>query len=211
MSTSARAALAVDREAAAAWYVRNRERSRQLFDLIDPAAYYSRPIALRNPIVFYEGHLPAFSLIAFAERGLGKEPLDPRLEALFARGIDPDSVDAAVPRSGANTAWPTRDEVLGFGARADALILDAIARETLVNDRPAGRRAEGLYTALEHEAMHQETLLYMWHRLPFAQKRKPEGVRYELGGGAAAARDSRSAGGCGASGRQPRRDPLRLG
>jgi len=37
---------------------------------------------------------------------------------------------------------------------------------------PPGRIAlEGLYTALEHEAMHQETLLYMWHRLPYEQKR----------------------------------------
>ena len=32
------------------------------------------------------------------------------------------------------------------------------------------RRGEALYTALEHEAMHQETLLYMWHRLPHEQK-----------------------------------------
>src|SRR4029077_5920570 len=30
---------------------------------------------------------------------------------------------------------------------------------------------------LEHEAMHQETLEYMWHRLPFAQKRAPAGYR----------------------------------
>jgi formylglycine-generating enzyme required for sulfatase activity len=28
--------------------------------------------------------------------------------------------------------------------------------------------------------MHQETLLYMWHRLPYSQKRKPGGVRYEV-------------------------------
>ena len=42
-------------------------RSRAIFDLIDPAAYYSRPIALRNPIVFYEGHLPAFSIISFLQ------------------------------------------------------------------------------------------------------------------------------------------------
>ena len=34
-------------------------------------------------------------------------------------------------------------------------------------------KLEGLYTALEHEAMHQETLLYMWHRLPYEQKRRP--------------------------------------
>jgi formylglycine-generating enzyme required for sulfatase activity len=31
-------------------------------------------------------------------------------------------------------------------------------------------RAQALYTALEHEAMHQETLLYMWHRLAYDKK-----------------------------------------
>ena len=56
--------LALNRSALADWYVRNRKRSRELFDLLDPQVYYSRPISLRNPIVFYEGHLPAFSLIA---------------------------------------------------------------------------------------------------------------------------------------------------
>ena len=77
--------LTVDRGPLVEWYLRNRERSRLIFDLIDPAAYYSRPIALRNPIVFYEGHLPAFSIIAFLNRGLGRPGVDARLEQLFAR------------------------------------------------------------------------------------------------------------------------------
>ncbi|MBA2634156.1 MAG: hypothetical protein H0U86_14350, partial [Chloroflexi bacterium] len=90
----------MDRSGLVDWYARNRLRSRSLFDLIDPAVYYSRPIALRNPIVFYEGHLPAFSVIALLKRGLGQPGVDEPLEQLFARGIDPDSPDAAVPRSG---------------------------------------------------------------------------------------------------------------
>ena len=98
---------AIDTRAAAEWYRRNRQRSEALFDLIDPAAYYTRPISLRNPIVFYEGHLPAFSVLAFLRRGLGRPSVDARLEKLFERGIDPDSVDAAVPRSGASTVWPS--------------------------------------------------------------------------------------------------------
>ena len=81
----------IDRAELVGWYRRNRAQSRALFDLIDPAAYYSRPIALRNPIVFYEGHLPAFSLISLVKRGLGRPGVDERLESLFARGIDPDS------------------------------------------------------------------------------------------------------------------------
>jgi ergothioneine biosynthesis protein EgtB len=165
----------LDRDTAIAWYRRNRERSRAIFDLIDPSAYYSRPIALRNPIVFYEGHLPAFSVIAFLRRGLGRPSVDERYETLFARGIDPDSADAAVPRSGAATIWPSREEVLEFARRCDEAIVDALERSP---ELPL----EGLYTALEHEAMHQETLLYMWHRLPYAQKREAGGARREARG-----------------------------
>ena len=158
----------IDTQAAAAWYRRNRARTDRLFNLIAPDAYYTRPIALRNPIVFYEGHLPAFSVIAFLRRGLGLPPVDARLEKLFERGIDPDSPEAAVPRSGAATIWPSREDVRAFARACDAAILDAIPR------MPATPEAiEGLYTALEHEAMHQETLLYMWHRLPYELKRPP--------------------------------------
>ena len=160
-------AVAIDTAAAIDWYRRNRVRSEAIFDLIDPSAYYSRPIALRNPIVFYEGHLPAFSVIAFLRRGLGLPPVDARLETLFERGIDPDSADAAVPRSGASTVWPSRDEVRAFARASDEAVLKAMA------SLPPGPVAlEGLYTALEHEAMHQETLLYMWHRLPYEQKQE---------------------------------------
>src|SRR3954452_11604008 len=166
--------LAVDRSSVVEWYQRNRARSRAIFDLIDPSAYYSRPIALRNPIVFYEGHLPSFSILSFLRRGLGHGAIDERLEKLFERGIDPDSPEAAVPRSGAGTIWPSRDQVLDFGARADEAIVRALESAELFEDRPAMQRAQALYTALEHEAMHQETLLYMWHRLPYEQKRRPE-------------------------------------
>jgi iron(II)-dependent oxidoreductase len=173
-----------DRLALVSWYRRNRERSRGLFDMIDPAAYYTRPIALRNPIVFYEGHLPAFSVIAFVKRGLGAPGVDARMERLFERGIDPDSIDAAVPRSGADTAWPSRDAVLDYGARADAAIVAALSTAAFDLEgttHRAMRQGEAIFTALEHEAMHQETLLYMWHRLPFAQKIPPAPPRYELG------------------------------
>src|SRR6476620_7500494 len=156
--------LAIDRPSVVDWYQRNRARTRAIFDLIDPSAYYSRPIALRNPIVFYEGHIPAFSVIAFLRRGLGRPPVDARLEQLFARGIDPETEASAVPRSGASTAWPSRDEVRDFARACDEAVLSALANDDLP--------VEGLYTALEHEAMHQETLLYMWHRLPYDQKRR---------------------------------------
>ncbi|HET7695418.1 MAG TPA: SUMF1/EgtB/PvdO family nonheme iron enzyme [Vicinamibacterales bacterium] len=162
---------AIDTRGAVEQYRRNRARTETIFDLIAPDAYYSRPIALRNPIVFYEGHLPAFSVIAFLRRGLGLPPVDARLERLFERGIDPDSAESAVPRSGASTVWPSRDEVRGFARACDTAILAAID-----GMRSTPEAIEGLYTALEHEAMHQETLLYMWHRLPYELKRGRSGA-----------------------------------
>jgi hypothetical protein len=182
--SSAPARAAFDRQALVGWYRRNRDRSRRLFDLIEPAAYYSRPIALRNPIVFYEGHLPAFSIIALLKRGLGRPGVDERMERLFERGIDPDSADSAVPRSGAGTVWPARDEVLAFGRRADDAIIDALSGAEFDiegAEHVAMRRGEAIFTALEHEAMHQETLLYMWRRLPYSQKRRPADLPYETG------------------------------
>ena len=43
----------VDRTFLIDWYTTNRSRSTAIFDLLSEDAYYSRPIALRHPIVFY--------------------------------------------------------------------------------------------------------------------------------------------------------------
>ena len=81
---------------------------------------------MRNPIAFYEGHLPAFSVISFLKRGLGRPGVDERLETLFARGIDPESEQQAVPRSGADTRWPSRRAILEYARAADDEIVAAI-------------------------------------------------------------------------------------
>src|SRR5229473_3856662 len=110
--------MAFDRSAAAAWYRRNRARSRALFDLLTEDAYYSQPIALRHPIVFYEGHLPGFSFNTLVKKALGRPSIDARLEALFARGIDPheeSSGSGGAGASGESGAWPSRDVVHAFG------------------------------------------------------------------------------------------------
>ena len=52
-------------------YLRCRERTRMLFDRIAPDAFEARPIPLRHPFIFYEGHIPAFSYFTFVEKALG--------------------------------------------------------------------------------------------------------------------------------------------
>ena len=174
---------ALDRDAAIDWYLRNRARSRALFNLLAPEAYYTRPIALRNPVVFYEGHLPAFSVIALIKRGLGRPGVDEKLETLFARGIDPEDERAAGDAPSAQAILPSREDVQAYARRADAAILDALRTSVLDSiGRPAMRRLEAIYAALEHEQMHQETLMYMWHQLPYDLKRKPEDYEPRAGG-----------------------------
>jgi iron(II)-dependent oxidoreductase len=166
----------VDRAEVLDRFRRIRARTRQLFDLLDERMYYERPIALRNPVVFYEGHLPAFAVNTLIKRGLGQRGVDDRLEVIFARGIDPEDERTAVARG--NPAWPDRDAVRAYAAAADARIEEAIRSADLErDDHPLLRGAQALWTILEHEEMHQETLAYMWHQVPYALKRAPEGYR----------------------------------
>jgi ergothioneine biosynthesis protein EgtB len=158
----------LDRRAAADWYRANRRKTAEIFGMLAQEAYHDRPIALRNPIVFYEGHLPAFSVNTLVKKGLGEPGIDPRFEILFERGIDPED-ESAVP--GALAAWPPRSEIQAYGERADRAIVEALeTKDVTRRDNPVLARGLAAYTILEHEPMHQETLLYMWHRLPFDKK-----------------------------------------
>lgn len=172
---------ALDRPAMQARFDRVRARSRQLFDLITEDAYFSRPISLRHPIVFYEGHLSAFAVNTLLRKALGEPGIDPELEILFARGIDPENdpendQENDAPEASLRSRWPSRDRVLAYVAEADRRLGRAIAGADLVRPgHPLLDRADALHAIVEHEEMHQETLQYIWHRLPFTQKHRPDG------------------------------------
>lgn len=168
--------VSLDRQALAGRYVSLRTRTRALFDLVAPHAYYARPIPLRNPVVFYEGHMPAFAVNTLLKRALGEPGIDAHLESIFARGIDPDDEARAVARG--NPAWPSPAEVRQYADEADRRVLDALARAELVrDDQPLLVGGQAVWTILEHEEMHQETLAYIWHQMPHAWKQKPEHYR----------------------------------
>lgn len=171
----------IDRQALIDWYEENRRRSQLLFDMVEPAAYYARPISLRHPIVFYEGHLPAFSVNTVVKKALGRSGVDEELERLFARGIDPEDETSAAGKQRAD--WPARDDVRRFAAECDRLVIDAFAHAPIDQPgHPLLHEAQAVYAILEHEAMHQETLLYMWHQLPYHDKRRPHGYTPDVSG-----------------------------
>lgn len=162
----------VDRQALVERFARGRARTRALFALVSDEAYYARPIALRNPVVFYEGHLPAFAVNTLLKRALGEPGVDDHLETIFARGIDPDEEAAAVARG--NPAWPSRTVVRQYAEEADRRLARALADADIVRaGHPLLDAGEAAFAVLEHEEMHQETLAYIWHQMPFAWKRQP--------------------------------------
>jgi iron(II)-dependent oxidoreductase len=172
---------AVDRPVLADWFARNRSRSDALFDLVDPGTYLERPIPLRHPIVFYEGHLPVFNVNTVLKKSLGHPGFHAEFERLFARGIDPEDEAAAGRR--AIDIWPSREAIRAYGAAADPVVADAIRTGPIEGaDREVVRGAQAVFASLEHEAMHHETLLYIFHRLPHDRKRRPGTSRLVPGG-----------------------------
>ena len=171
----------VDRQSVIHTYLENRRRTQALFDLLEPETYYDRPIPLRHPVVFYEGHIPAFSVNCLLKKGLGQPGIHHDLEGLFARGIDPSDQQAAVDAT--MSGWPARHIVQQYATDADHAILDALETAVVEDDaNPALYRGQGVFTMLEHEVTHQETLLYMWHRFAPELKTRPAGAEPRVGG-----------------------------
>jgi gamma-glutamyl hercynylcysteine S-oxide synthase len=175
--------LATGRSSFTEWYRENRRRSEDLFDMVSPEAYASRPIPLRHPVRFYEGHIPAFSFITLVKDAAGQAAIDDDMERLFYRGIDPASADAAA--KSAPVSWPERADVQALTQRWDAAVLDILRKADADPASVSPRIKEAIYTILEHEPMHHETLLYMYQRIPVQQKRRPAGDSRQLSAGGA--------------------------
>jgi ergothioneine biosynthesis protein EgtB len=165
-------------------------RSDALFRILTPDALAAQPIALRQPFIFYLGHLPAFAWNQVCRGVLGQPSFDPAFDALFERGIDPVETDSFRPAPA--DMWPATARILSYRDRVRDAVRDASAeveaRARAENDVLV-RQARIYAVVLEHELMHHETLLYMIQQLPAAQKvRPPDLPPLEVGGVAPPAR-----------------------
>src|SRR5262249_40165889 len=151
-------------------------RTDLLFSMLRPEAFLARPISLRHPFVFYVGHLPAFAWIHIGAGTLARPSFTPAFDDMFSRGIDPDVDDPErchdhpeVPEQ-----WPVLDAVLAYRDRVRAAVLESIdaVAERSGND-PMAQNGRVFAMVVEHELMHQETLLYMIQQLVPALKVRP--------------------------------------
>jgi ergothioneine biosynthesis protein EgtB len=154
--------------------VEARRNTDQLFELVEPRAFYERPIPERHRIVFYLGHLEAFDCNLLRGHCFGFEPFNPIFDKLFAFGIDP--VGGSLPTDQASD-WPQLPEIRQYNHRVRHE-LDTVLSKTTFPDESCNERSEPLETllnvAIEHRLMHAETFAYMLHQLPLQSKRAPE-------------------------------------
>jgi len=151
-------------------------RTDRIFDILAPGQWLAKPIALRHPFIFYLGHLPAFAWNHVGGGLLERPSFDPAFDDLFSRGIDPDVDDPTHVHDHPDVPdqWPGVPEVIAYRDRVRAAILDAgAAVAERVPTHLMAREGRALTMVMEHEMMHQETLLYMMQRLPLEQKVRP--------------------------------------
>lgn len=142
-------------------------RTDALFDRIAPAGLQHRPIALRHPLLFYLGHLPAFAWNQIGAGVLGRGPVHARFDTLFERGIDP--ADAAAAAASSMTGWPARDEILAYRDQVRSAVLGCLPALRDLAERRGdvlAERGRVVHLVVEHEQMHHETLLYMLQEAP---------------------------------------------
>ncbi|KAJ3321895.1 hypothetical protein HDV06_003761 [Boothiomyces sp. JEL0866] len=126
--------------------------------IIDPSRYLNKPISLRHPYIFYLGHLPAFLDIQLS-RAVGIEPTNKYFAEIFERGIDPIMEDPSICHSHSKvpTVWPKVQEILDFTSSVRNRL------QVLLNDgNLCKKQIRAINMSFEHEALHIETLLYMF-------------------------------------------------
>jgi ergothioneine biosynthesis protein EgtB len=151
-------------------------RTDLLLGLVASDATLSRPIALRHPFIFYVGHLPAFAWNHICRGVLGVPSFQPYFDEVFDRGIDPDVEDPTRVHAHPEvpTRWPELRDVLAYRDRVRHAVLTALPDvEAHASTDPMARHGRVCAMALEHEQMHQETLLYMVQQLPPEQIVRP--------------------------------------
>jgi ergothioneine biosynthesis protein EgtB len=155
----------------AAW-----NRSDEIFDILSTGQSLAQPIVWRHPFIFYVGHLPAFAWNQIGAGILKWPSFNPYYDELFCRGIDPD-VDTGechwhpeVPDQ-----WPSLGETVAYRDKVRGALLDSLEA---VNYCPStDLLAQGgrvFQMVLEHEYMHQETLLYMMQQMAPSDKARPD-------------------------------------
>ncbi len=145
------------------------DRYEQLFETLrSDEAYYKKSIALRHPLIFYLGHTATFFVNKLILAGLITERINPRLESIFAVGVDEMSWDDL---DSTHYDWPSVDEVRAYRKTMRAVVDKLIVTMPLALPITWENSWWPILMGIEHERIHLETssVLIRQHALHFVQ------------------------------------------
>ena len=131
------------------------DRYEQLFETLkDDEAYFKKPISLRHPLIFYLGHTATFFTNKLLLAGLIEERINPKMESMFAVGVDEMSWDDL---DTTHYDWPSVDEVHAYRKTIRGVV-DRLITETPLT-LPVGWDSPWwtIMMGIEHERIHLET------------------------------------------------------
>lgn len=145
------------------------DRYESLFEVLQgEQAFTVKPIALRHPLIFYLGHTATFFINKLVLAGVLQQRIDPRLESMFAVGVDEMSWDDL---DEAHYDWPSAAQVRAYRDRVRQTV-DRLIRELPISSPIAWDSPWWvILMGIEHERIHLETssVLIRQHRLEFVR------------------------------------------
>ncbi|SFP92651.1 5-histidylcysteine sulfoxide synthase/putative 4-mercaptohistidine N1-methyltranferase [Nitrosomonas cryotolerans] len=145
------------------------DRYERLFDTLrNENAYYKKPITLRHPLIFYLGHTATFFINKLILAGLIAERINPKMESMFAVGVDEmswDDLDIS------HYEWPAVEAVYAYRNNmrnvVDKLIRDLPLTLPITWESPWW----AILMGIEHERIHLETssVLIRQHAIEYVQ------------------------------------------
>ena len=126
-----------------------------LFTLIaDEEAYYTKADPLRHPLIFYYGHTATFFINKLKLAKIIENRINPRLESLFAVGVDEMSWDDLDEK---RYEWPSLDETQKYRESVRVVVNGLI--ESLPLSLPITEDSPWwvILMGIEHENIHIET------------------------------------------------------
>jgi len=149
------------------------KRYESLFDLIaDDKAYFQKADPLRHPIIFYYGHTATFFINKFKLAKIIDERIDPKLESIFAVGVDEMSWDDLNEK---HYEWPTLKETQAYRDRVYDLVSDLIDKLPLALPITESSPWWVIFMGIEHENIHLETSSVLLRQLPLETIREDAG------------------------------------
>nr|WP_324258947.1 5-histidylcysteine sulfoxide synthase [Cellvibrio fontiphilus] len=136
--------------------------------LANDQAYYTKPISLRHPLIFYFGHTATFFVNKLLLTRMINQRINQRFESIFAVGVDEMSWDDL---NDAHYQWPTPAEVKAYRDQVRALVIKLIETAPLELPVDWDNPWWAIIMGIEHERIHLETssVLIRQHKLEFVK------------------------------------------